>query len=75
MELLKSNPIIDEGYKPSRNLKYIDYFNRAISFAQTNYTDQLKRVYNTSFQSMTPTFFFEEYVWCLIGGQDDPYSA
>lgn len=75
MELLKSNPIIDEAYKPSRNLNYIDYFNRAMAFAQTNYTDQLRRVYSVSFNSITSTFFFEEYAWCLIGGQDDPYGA
>lgn len=75
MELLKYNLIIDEAYKPSRNVDYYNYFNRAMVFAQTNYNDQLQRIYKVSFKTITPTFFFEEYVWCLIGGQDDPYGA
>jgi hypothetical protein len=43
----------------------MDYFNRALSFAQTNYQEQLDRVAKMHFSRITPTAFFEEYVWCL----------
>jgi hypothetical protein len=69
MEILKDNPIIDESYKPSLEMDYVQYFNRAMVFAQTNYQEQLTKLANTHFQRMTPTFFFEEYSWtvCTVG--------
>jgi hypothetical protein len=65
MELLKSKVIIDEKYKPSLNNEYIDYFNRALVFAQTNYQEQLDKIAKAHFRRIAPTAFFEEYVWCL----------
>jgi hypothetical protein len=65
MELLKSNLIIDERYKPSLKLSYIDYFNRAMAFAQTNYQDNIEKVSRTQFNKLSPTRFFEEYVWSI----------
>jgi len=65
MELLKSNVIIDDNYKPTLDLGYLDYFNRAMVFAQTNYQEQITKIANTNFRTITPTSFFEEYVWCL----------
>jgi hypothetical protein len=69
MEILKEYPVIDENYKPSITMSYMDYFNRAMVFAQTNYQDQLSKLANTHFHRMTPTFFFEEYAWtvCAMG--------
>lgn len=65
MELLKSKIVIDEKYKPTLDLGYLDYFNRALVFAQTNYQEQLDKIARTQFRRITPTAFFEEYVWCL----------
>lgn len=70
MELLKSNPIIDERYKPSLDMPYMDYFTRAMSFAQTNYHEQLTKIANTHFRKLSPTSFFEEYVWCVMCTED-----
>ena len=65
MEILKDHPIIDENYKPYISMSYIEYFNRAMVFAQTNYQEQLTKLANTHFQRMTSTFFFEEYAWTI----------
>lgn len=65
MELLKSNPVIDPKYKPSMEMGYMDYFNRAIAFAQTNYQDQLAKLSRTHFIKLSPTNFFEEYAWSV----------
>jgi hypothetical protein len=65
MELLKTNLIIDQKYKPSLELSYLDYFNRAMVFAQTNYQDELDKVAKTQFSKISPTRFFEEYVWAI----------
>jgi hypothetical protein len=65
MEILKPDPVIDDNYKPSMDMSYQDYFNRAMVFAQTNYNDQLAKLANTHFKKMAPTAFFEEYVWCV----------
>lgn len=65
MELLKANPIIDQKYKPSMDQSYMDYFNRALAFAQTNYNEQLEKASKTHFFKLSPTRFFEEYAWCV----------
>lgn len=65
MEFLKSNVIIDPNYKPSLQMSYIDYFNRALVFAQTNYQDQIQKVIKTQFLKLSPTHFYEEYAWCV----------
>jgi hypothetical protein len=65
MELLKTNLIIDQKYKPTLELSYLDYFNRAMVFAQTNYQDNLEKVSKTQFPKLSPTRFFEEYVWSV----------
>jgi hypothetical protein len=72
MELLKSNPIIDIKYKPSLDLTYIDYFNRSLAFAQTNYQEQLNKVSRTNFNKLSPTIFFEEYVWSIACINKEP---
>jgi hypothetical protein len=75
MELLKSNPIIDKKYQPLPEHGVTEYFNRAMAFAHTNYNDQLEKVAKTQFRRLSPTSFFEEYVWsvCCIG--ESPHSA
>lgn len=75
MELLKTNLIIDQKYKPSLDLSYIDYFNRAMVFAQTNYQDNIDKVSKTHFHKLSPTRFFEEYVWSICCVHSDPMSA
>ena len=65
MEILKDDPIIDQNYKPHLKMTYMEYFNRAMLFAQTNYAEQLSKLANTHFRKITPTVFFEEYTWCV----------
>lgn len=65
IEILKDNPIIDEQYKPSLELGYQDYFSRAMLFAQSNYQENLTKISNIHWSKITPTFFYEEYVWCV----------
>jgi hypothetical protein len=75
MELLKSNPVIDKKYKPAPNLDYQEYFNRAMVFAQTNYQEQLDKVAKTQFRKLSPTSFFEEYVWCVCCVGEEPQTV
>lgn len=65
MELIKSNLIIDKNYQPSIEQDYIEYFNRALLFTQTNYQERLERLAKLNFTKLSPTIFFEEYVWCV----------
>jgi len=74
MELLKYNPIIDELYRPSIKMNHIDYFNRALKFAQTNYHDHLVKVSKLDPRSITSTHFFEEYVGALLSTKEDIYK-
>jgi hypothetical protein len=67
MEILKSHPIIDDNYKPSLEMDYQEYFNRAMVFAQTNYQEHLTKLANIHFRKLSPTAFFEEYAWCVCG--------
>lgn len=55
MELLKSKIIIDENYRPSLDLDYMEFFNRAMVFAQTNYKEELERVSKINFRKLSPT--------------------
>lgn len=72
MELLKSKIIIDSNYVPSLKMGYIDYFMRAMAFAQTNYQDQLDKISKAHFHKLSPSNFFEEYVWVLSCVENDP---
>lgn len=72
MEFLKANPIIDTKYQPSLSLTYLEYFKRAMVFAQTNYNDQITRMVKTSFRKISPSFFFEEYAWVLCCAKQSP---
>lgn len=74
MELLKSNPIIDKSYIPSAKMKHIDYFNRALKFAQTNYNDHLVKISRLHPRSVTSAFFFEEYVYALLSTNESIYK-
>ena len=56
-----TNLIIDPNYSPSLDLNYVDYFSRAMNFAQTNYHQQLKSFNNTFFHKLAPTIFFRKY--------------
>lgn len=73
MELLKSNPIIDEAWKPSLYLDCNRFFSRAMKFAQSNYHDHLTKISNTFFSRLSPTVFFEEYIWrvCCTGSSPE----
>jgi len=66
MELLKSNLIITENYRPTLDISYMEYFNRALVFFQDNYQDIADRVTKNKFFKITPVFFFEEYIWNII---------
>lgn len=70
MELLKANPIIDDQYKPALDQTYLEYFKRAMVFAQTNYSEQIKKVQKTRFRVLSATNFFEEYAWTICCQQD-----
>lgn len=70
MELLKNNPIIDLKYKPSLGLTYLEYFNRAMVFAQTNYQYQLDKLSRTQLSKLSPTQFIEEYIWIICCDQN-----
>jgi hypothetical protein len=65
MEILKDSLIVDKNYLPKLSYNHIDYFNRAMAFAQTNYQDELVKINKTNFYKMTPNFFFNEYIWCI----------
>lgn len=62
----KENLIIDKNYIPSTELNYMDYFNRAMAFAQTNYHSHLMKLIKVSFRKMIPTAFFEEYTAIIL---------
>lgn len=66
MELLRSNLVISNDYAPTVSMPFMEYFNRALIFTQTNYHDILNRVIKQNFYKMTSTFFFSEYVWCVL---------
>lgn len=63
MEIIKTNLVIDNNYQPSIDQDQTLYFNRAFAFVQTNYQDQLDRFAKISLNKLSPTVFFEEYVW------------
>lgn len=46
-------------------MSYLDYFNRAMVFAQTNYQENLSKLSKLNFRNLTPSNFFEEYAWCV----------
>lgn len=75
MEFLKANPIINAEYQPSLDLEYMNYFNRAMVFAQTNYNDQIAKVSRVSFRKITPTSFLEEYTWVISCANQDPMEV
>jgi hypothetical protein len=68
MELLKSKVLIQKDYKPSLDLDYMEFFNRAMVFSQTNYKEELEKTRKLNFRKLAPTTFYEEYVWnvCIL---------
>lgn len=75
MEFIKNKVIIDTQYKPCLNLSHLDYFNRAMAFAQTNYQVQIDKLAKTQFSKLSPTRFFEEYVWIACCEQSTAQEA
>jgi hypothetical protein len=63
MEFVKSEVIVDPNYRPSLGMDYMQYFTRALNFAQTNYPEQLTKLANLHFRKIVPTIFFESYTW------------
>jgi hypothetical protein len=61
----KSELIIDKSYKPDINLGLMDYFNRSLVFAQTNYQSEIDKLSRARFSKLTPTSFLDEYAWCV----------
>ena len=57
-----------EGYKPDLTDPKV-YFQKAHTFAKTFYGEDVKRMESVEFKDVTPSFFFEEYVWvvCATG--------
>lgn len=77
MQIIKSNLIIDNNYKPSLDQDYFTFFQRAMVFAQTNYGKELARINEVNFIELSPIIFFEEYCWeiCLINSNDEEVSS
>lgn len=69
----KEDIIIIENYIPDTNQPYIDYFNRALVFAQTNYHLQLMKLMKISFIKLVPTIFFEEYIGVILRDDDSKF--
>jgi len=67
MEIYKNKQelIIEPNYKPNINDSLIDYFNKSLVFAQTNYKQQIESVVRANFGKLSPTIFLEQYAWCL----------
>jgi hypothetical protein len=59
--------IIDPSYQPNLQLSHIDYFSRAMLFAQTNYNEELRKLSNIFFNKMAPTMFLTEYISVIAG--------
>ena len=68
---LQSEVIIDPDYRPSLTMDYMQYFTRALNFAQTNYPDQLTKLANLHFRRIVPTIFFESYTWNICNIKSD----
>lgn len=66
MELLKSDPILDHDYLPNLELGYLEYFNRALSFSQTNYSEYLTNLSRRSLVKLTPTTFIDRYIEIVL---------
>lgn len=66
MELLRSDPVIDDKYLPSLDLNYLEYFNRSLVFAQTNYSEYLTNLTRNSLVKLTPTAFIDCYIEIVI---------
>jgi hypothetical protein len=41
------------------------YFKGALAFARANYQEAIDRISNTKFDEISPTSFFDEYVWAV----------
>lgn len=65
MEILNQQVIIDSKFKPDLDQGYLEYFSRAMKFAQTNYSMALEKHQRTNFNTLSPVSFFEEYVWLI----------
>lgn len=63
MELYK--PIQNLSFKLSTDLDPIVYFKLAHSFMQTHHKEDFDRIANTDFNTITPEFFWSEYIWVV----------
>lgn len=66
METLNKQIIIDNKFKPHINQTYLEYFSRAMKFAQTNYSIAIEKLQRINFHNLSPALFFEEYVWLIF---------
>lgn len=66
MQLLKhkSSLIYDDNYNLSLDQSLNDYFNRSLSFSQTNYNESLKLNSILKFNYLSPPIFINEY--CVV---------
>jgi len=46
-------------------LDYMDYFRGALAFVNEFYPEDLNRIMSTKFETLQPTDFFREYMWCV----------
>lgn len=63
MELYK--PLQNLSFNLSTDLEPLVYFKLANSFVQTHHKEDFDRIANTNFDTISPEFFFNEYIWVV----------
>jgi endonuclease III len=54
-----------ERFRPSIEEGPAEYFRKAIAFTREFYREELERISSVSLDSVTPEFFFREYMWVV----------
>lgn len=63
MELHKTNIISTD--RPDFDSGPEQYFTKAKEFAYANYSDEIKRIWSTKLEDISPHIFFREYIWTV----------
>ena len=65
MEIHKNLGSGTEKYRPNLDDGPSSYFQKAEIFAKEFYSEELTRISSTKFESVSPDFFFREYIWVV----------
>jgi hypothetical protein len=65
MEPHKELPAGTESYRPDFSDGPDAYYRKAMAFTRAFYGDELKRISSVRLEDVTPSFFFNEYVWVV----------